>query len=607
MKRALSPFLLSLSLAGGLFSPLPCGASPSPEPEPLVLGVMDNVKPTDKQTVVEATAKSFERVFAPRKVIVRNMSMDDIHRAILAGEIDVFISSAGHSYRLQRKYGVRVLGSLASPGYPDPNRMDSSAVIALADRTDIDSLSSLKGMRLAVNSKTSYTGWQIPMGEFAKITSGWEKYFSRVTEVGGGERIAGALDAVLSGEADAAFAKNCYLEAWEALHPEKKGLLKVVGRQDAAGEPCRRSTELYPSWTVTATQRMPPDEVRRAMAAVFSMPPDANGNYWSAATDFVHIDRLFRTLRIGPYEYLREWTVKRALERYWAWALFAVLGVLALAGHSWRTGYLVKKRTAELRALMEKEAKLQKKAREATEHLEHLQKMGALGQVSGMLAHEMRQPLAVISFYLQGLQLLIERGAVGPREKLDGPVSEIERQTKRADAIVEHVRSYAKNSRKGARRKPLLLSDVISETVSNYKVSRQNPPAVKEELESGVWVLADPLEIECAVFNLLKNAGEALGGTENPQIAVKMEKKDGGALVAVEDNGPAMSDEAFAKLLVPAESSKAEGLGLGLSIVRSLVEAYGGQLAFERRPEGGLRASFTIAGGPEPKEKEEEA
>lgn len=580
--------------------PLPCGALPSSGPEPLVLGVLDNVKPTEKQTVIAATAKSFERAFAPRRIVVRNLSMDDIHRAILAGEIDVFISSSGHSYRLLRRYGIRVLGSLITSGFPDPNHVDGTAVIVLASKTGWNSLEDLKGARLAVNSRGSFTGWQIPMGEFAKLTPRWEKFFSSVTEVGGGERIADALEAVLAGKADVAFAKSCLLEAWEMLHPEKAGLLKVVGRQEGPEEPCMRSTELYPSWTVTATERMAPEDMRRAMSAVFSMPPDAQGNYWGTSTDFVRIDRLFRTLEIGPYEYLREWTVRRALEEFWLWILCAVLGVLVLAAHSWRAGYLVKKRTRELEASQEK-------ARQATEHLEQLQKMGALGQVSGMLAHEMRQPLAVISFYLQGLQLLLERGKIGPKEKIEGPIAEIERQTERADEIVEHVRSYARNSRKGSRRRLLLMSDIVQETISNYRVSRQRPPVVKTDLAKGIWVWADPLEIECALFNLLKNAGEALEKARSPMIWVKLERRGDAACVSVEDNGPALSDEDFGRLFASSGSSKEDGLGLGLSIVRSLVEAYGGQLSFERNAGGGVKASFTVFSRPdaaiEPKEQ----
>ena len=229
--------------------------------------------------------------------------------------------------------------------------------------------------------------------------------------------------------------------------------------------------------------------------------------------------------------------------------------------------------------------------------MEKLQKTGALGQVSGMLAHEMRQPLAVISFYLQGLQMLMERGIVGPREKLEAPLSEIERQTKKADLIVEHVRAYARNSRKGGHRRWMPLFKVIEQAISNYKLSRKAAPLVEERLDKSLLANIDPLEIECVLFNLLKNAGEALEGTGSPVIQVALEREGGMARVTVEDNGPRIPDAEFKRLGSPAESSKEEGLGLGLSIVRSLVEAYGGHLSFARRPEGGLRASFTLPAG----------
>lgn len=554
---------------------------------------MNNVKPTSKQTVVEATAESLRKTFAPRQVVVQDMSMEAIHQAILAGKIDIFISSAGHAYRLQRRYGIRVLGSLIMPGFPDPNRVDGTAIIVPA-KSAWSKLEDLKGARLAVNFRGSYTGWQIPMGEVAKIDPHWERFFSSVEEEGEGEGIGRALDAVVAGRVDVAFAKNCLLEKWEEAHPEKKGLLKVLAGQDREGEPCRYSTELYPSWIVAATARMAPEDVRRAMIAVFSMPPDVHGNYWGAATDFIHIDRLFKRLQIESYEYLREWTVKRFCRQFWPWLMLAAFAIVALAAHSRRSDYLVRRRTAELKALMKRQSELQDKAREATEHLDQLQKTGALGQVSGMLAHEMRQPLAVISFYLQGLQMLVERGVVGPKVKLEAPLSEIERQTRKADLIVEHVRSYARNSRKGGHRKPSILAEVVREAVSNYRLSRRRPPRIEEQLEENLWAVIDPLEIECALFNLLKNAGEALEKVRDPRVRVTLSRAGAMALVSVEDNGPALPQAEFERLGSPAESGKEEGLGLGLSIVRSLIEAYGGKLTFARRAEGGLIASFTL-------------
>ena len=91
-----------------------------------------------------------------------------------------------------------------------------------------------------------------------------------------------------------------------------------------------------------------------------------------------------------------------------------VLAAIGLILHAWRSDVLVRRRTEQLKALMDEQQKPQKKALDATKHLDALQKMGALGQVSGMLAHEMRQPLSTMSFYLDGLRMLLKRGVIGP-------------------------------------------------------------------------------------------------------------------------------------------------------------------------------------------------
>ena len=96
------------------------------------------------------------------------------------------------------------------------------------------------------------------------------------------------------------------------------------------------------------------------------------------------------------------------------------------------------------------------------------------------------------------------------------------------------------------------------------------------------------------VFNLLKNAGEAAEGSDSPSVTPDAVPGNGKIRVEVLDNGPALDDEAFARLSSPLNSTKEGGLGLGISIVRELLSSYGSHLLYERIPQGGLRASFEL-------------
>lgn len=561
---------------------------------PLVIASMDYVKPSDKGTVIEKTAESLRKHFPGRSVEVAPVPASEFGKELTAGKLDFFITSAGQSYRLQQDHGVRVFGTLVQPGYPDPNHGDGAAI--LVRKSDgITDISALRGRTLLANTSIAFTGFYVPMGEVAKVDPNWETFFSSVKFVGGGSHLAEALTDVAEGKAGVAFARLCFFESWAKDHPDLASKLAVVGEKTEPGEPCRRSTPLYSSWIITGTNRLTPGEARSAELAILNMPPDSHGNYWGIATDFLPVDHLYRTLRIGKYRYLRETTVQMLLREYWPLFIIAVLAAIGLILHAWRSDVLVRRRTEQLKALMDEQQKLQKKALDATKHLDALQKMGALGQVSGMLAHEMRQPLSTMSFYLDGLRMLLKRGVIGPAEKLSEPLSQIERQAKKASDIVDHARSYARSSRLEGRRVWIRLGDALKEAAENYRVSRKTPLRLDvSHADADVWVRIDPLELECVVFNLLKNAGEAAEGADSPAVMLNAIPGNGKIRVEVIDNGPTLDDEAFARLSSPLNSTKEGGLGLGISIVRELLSSYGSHLLYERIPGGGLRASFEL-------------
>ena len=112
-----------------------------------------------------------------------------------------------------------------------------------------------------------------------------------------------------------------------------------------------------------------------------------------------------------------------------------------------------------------------------------------------------------------------------------------------------------------------------------------------------LFVYADPLNVDLVLMNLLKNAKEAVRNQQNAEIKVEIKNAGADALVIIEDNGPDMTDDQFASLRNLGQSSKKDGLGLGLAIVRELLEANGGSLKLVRIPSGGLRciASLPIA------------
>ena len=172
----------------------------------------------------------------------------------------------------------------------------------------------------------------------------------------------------------------------------------------------------------------------------------------------------------------------------------------------------------------------------------------------------------------------------------DDPVAQramegAQNEARRMAEIVDRVRGYAKRQRRTP--EPVDLARMIDEALSHLKPGPKT--TVRREVAPNVFVAGDPLELELLVLNLVKNAVQALDAAEGGTVTVTLARTDEfGAVLRVTDDGPTLSDEIFAKLLKVSESVKEGGLGLGLAIVRNIVDEHGATLTIERLPERGL-------------------
>ena len=606
IRKSLAPFAIALLAALALSD---IAEAREPENAPVRLGIVAYVRPSPFEAVVGPTIDALRAHFGAR-LEVRFYPTADLARAVRAGELDVFLSSSGF-FLSMRSAGARSLATVASVDYPNPNHNDGAALVVRSDRSDLATLDDLKGRILATNLPESFTGKLVLAGEILRSGYDPDRFFGAVRYLGPGDRLQNALGLLASGEVDAVNLRLCFLEAWLAKHPEDAGRFRVVHRKDDLGaassgndetrtrpEPCRRSTDLYPAWTVASTSVTDPDVSRLVTRILLDIAPSGeHGLYWSVATDFSSIDRLFRDLKIGHYAYLRERTLKRFVSEYREWLLVAGLLALGLVLHSVRITQLVRRRTAELVRALDEQKRLELAQREAAERLERLERTGVVGQLSTIFAHEMRQPLGAISLYSCGLRKMTANPNFSP-EQVRAVLDKLDRQTRRADAIVERVRAYAK---RGSRSRTVFsLESVVRRAVADLAASGRFRARIVTEVRSGdssISVAADPLEIEIVALNLIKNALEALEqqpSIADPFVTVTIGASEDRAELVVRDNGAALDAETLEHIRAFPSSTKTDGLGLGLSIVRGIVENHGGRLAFERAPEGGLLVRATI-------------
>ena len=227
------------------------------------------------------------------------------------------------------------------------------------------------------------------------------------------------------------------------------------------------------------------------------------------ATDFTPVDTLFKELKIGPYEYLRHWTLRRFLSEYWPFLTLFIAAVIGLLLHSVRSDRLVERRTRELTKAYAKQKELEERTRRANEHLAALQKNGMIGQMSSMVVHELRQPLATIVNYVQSLLRLSDMHRPNSEAMMQKGLTTIRSEALKADEIVTKVRDYAKRSSGSDTRTVIDLTELVNRSVANLEDSSRYRTPIHSDIRPGCLIEGDRLEIEVAVVNLIKNALEA--------------------------------------------------------------------------------------------------
>lgn len=567
--------------------------------QPVRIGISEFAEFSVNLPVIPATVRVLEQTLGRDAVSVRTYSVAALHQAARRGEVDVILSSAGTYRRLAIEgVGVRDLATVVSHRAPNPNYADGSVFFVRADRKDTDdirSIADLKGRSIAATHRLAFSGWQTAIEELhrRKLPDG-ERFFGSVAFKGHDMPLV--VEAVDAGEVEAGIVRACFLEDIGV----PLGNYRILDPMPEDGRiNCVRSTALYPNWTVSTLPSTPPETSRRVAAALLAMPPGENGLHWSIATDFRGIDALFLDLRIGPYAYLRQFSFARFVREHSLAFTAALTLILALLLHSVTVSAIVRRRTHDLHAALERQKELERESHDAAERAAALQRIGIVGQMSSMIAHELRQPLAGVSLYAFGLLRRFENGTDRRGTTIEG-LERICEQNRRASAIVDQVRAYARGERE---RSPLHLAPLLERIVTELrKTSRLSNVHLELETAPGdPLVLAQPLEIELIVGNLVRNAVDAVnapGGRpagREPLVRIRLEAADGNARLSVLDNGPEISDGAFGSILTQtARTTKETGLGLGLSIVRSLVEDMNGRLEFQRPEGGGLLAAVVL-------------
>jgi PAS domain S-box-containing protein len=237
------------------------------------------------------------------------------------------------------------------------------------------------------------------------------------------------------------------------------------------------------------------------------------------------------------------------------------------------------------------------RAGELRDELAHASRAMTLGALNGSLAHEVNQPLAAITTNAYVAQRLLDAhpGGVGQiRELLRDIVSD----SQRIDDVLRRMRRLLRKDRRedAVVDINLIVSEVLKLVHSNM-VERRISTEVS--LASNLpGVRGDRVQLQQVVLNILMNAADALSadGVEDREIRVTTASVDDQVVVSVSDRGAVVSDTAFERMFEPFFTTKPDGMGLGLSICRTILEAHGGEISARRNADRGLTCWFALDG-----------
>jgi two-component system sensor kinase FixL len=263
------------------------------------------------------------------------------------------------------------------------------------------------------------------------------------------------------------------------------------------------------------------------------------------------------------------------------------VGEMKVGGLRHFTGFI-----RDLTERQQAEARLQALQNE----LVHVSRLTALGEMASALAHELNQPLSAIANYLRGSRMLLARDEV-PLDRVSEAVERAGEQALRAGDIIRRLREFV--ARGETERSVESLPKLVEEASALALVgAKEHGIRVRFEFSREVGlVLADKVQIQQVVLNLVRNAVDAMvASTAQPrELTIGIAPADGRmAQVTVMDTGPGIDPEIAERLFQPFITTKRTGMGVGLSISRTIVESHGGRIWAGSREGGGALFGFTL-------------
>jgi two-component system sensor kinase FixL len=241
----------------------------------------------------------------------------------------------------------------------------------------------------------------------------------------------------------------------------------------------------------------------------------------------------------------------------------------------------------------------QARLQELQSELVHVSRLSAMGEMASALAHELNQPLAAISNYMKGSRRLLSGSQDPNASKIENAMDRAAEQALRAGQIIRRLRDFV--SRGESEKRVESLAKLIEEAGAlGLAGAREQNIKLRFNLNPEFdRVLVDRVQVQQVLVNLFRNALEAMAQSPRRELIVaNAEVADDMVEIAVSDTGSGLHDDVKPNLFQTFFTTKETGMGVGLSISRSIIEAHGGRMWAESNPSGGATFRFTLPAAP---------
>ncbi|HZP19295.1 MAG TPA: PAS domain S-box protein [Bauldia sp.] len=235
----------------------------------------------------------------------------------------------------------------------------------------------------------------------------------------------------------------------------------------------------------------------------------------------------------------------------------------------------------------------QARLQELQAELVHISRLTAMGEMASAIAHELNQPLSAIANYLKGSRRLLAENSDPTAVRVREAVTKAGEQALRAGDIIRRLRDFV--SRGESEKRAESMARLIEEANALALVgTRDQGVNVRFDFNPADLVLADRVQIQQVLLNLIRNAIEAMQTSERRELTIATKPVGAMLSTTVSDTGTGLSEEVSSNLFRPFVTTKIHGMGVGLSISRTIIEAHGGEIWADRNADGGASFHFTL-------------